>query len=191
MKHQIKSLTGHVPTRARTDQEPRLNPTAHNHDLRATASPRNRGASVDPGLAGVGRWALWEFSAMLCMAADVTTTVWDRAMLVPSSLRMLLGGSVELRLITNRNGIPIGLSSGFKTLLEIPADLLAASMVIAGDQPPLVAIALGTALSGGAGHLFARYRGLAGSLPPPRSTGSTCRPISGGSAWLMSQTALT
>jgi len=113
------------------------------------------------------RWLWWALPAVLCMAADLVSTVWARAMLSPSRPRMLLGGLVELRLVTN-GGAAFGLGSGHETLVEVAAvALLAALSVIARNQPPLVAAGLGAALGGGLGNLFVRLAGSDGPLHSP------------------------
>jgi len=104
---------------------------------------------------------------MVCVAADLASTAWARAMLSPSRPRMLLGGSVELRLVANR-GAAFGLGSGHETLVEVAAAaLLAALTVIARNQPPLVAAGLGAALGGGLGNLSVRLAGPDGPLHSP------------------------
>lgn len=104
---------------------------------------------------------------MLCVAADLASTAWARSMLSPSRPRILLGGSVELRLVTNR-GAAFGLGTGHETLVEIAAAaLLAALALIARNQPPLVAVGLGATLGGGLGNLSVRLTGPDGPLHSP------------------------
>ncbi len=77
------------------------------------------------------------------------------------------GGLVDLRLVANR-GAAFGLGSGHETLVEAAAAaLLAALIVIARGQSPLVAAGLGAALGGGLGNLSVRLTGPDGPLHSP------------------------
>ncbi len=114
-----------------------------------------------------GRWVWWALPAVLCVAADLASTAWARASLSSSRPRVFMGGLVDLRLVANR-GAAFGLGSGHETLVEAAAAaLLAALIVIARGQSPLVAAGLGAALGGGLGNLSVRLTGPDGPLHSP------------------------